>query len=67
MQRANFEELAKLLHGKNAEEKRKKAIALFSQMVGALSLSRAVVDVDSALADEILEDARNQLRHALRK
>jgi TetR/AcrR family transcriptional repressor of nem operon len=64
---ANFEELAKLLHGKNAEEKRKKAIALFSQMVGALSLSRAVVDVDSALADEILEDARNQLRHALRK
>jgi TetR/AcrR family transcriptional regulator, transcriptional repressor for nem operon len=63
----NFDELAKHIHGKNAGERRKKAIALFSQMVGALSLSRAVADVDPALADEVLEDARGQLLHALKK
>lgn len=44
---------------------RRKAIALFSEMVGALLLSRAVVDADPALADEILVSARRHL-HAAR-
>lgn len=43
-------------------ENRAKAIALFSQMAGALLLSRAVVDVDPKLADEILDSARHQLQ-----
>lgn len=54
----NFEQLASVIDGENSHEKRKAAIALFSQMVGALLLSRAVVEADPALADEILEDGR---------
>jgi hypothetical protein len=42
-------------------ERRARAIALFSEMVGALLLSRAVADADPALADEILETARTDL------
>ncbi len=42
-------------------EKRARAIALFSQMAGALLLSRAVVDTDPRLADEILQSARHHL------
>ena len=38
-----------------AEGSRGEAIALYSQMIGALMLSRAIVDVDPALADEILD------------
>ncbi|MBN3817986.1 TetR family transcriptional regulator [Paraburkholderia sp. Se-20369] len=40
---------------------RRDAIAAFSQMVGALLLSRAVADVDPALADEILDAGRHML------
>ncbi|MFD3930920.1 hypothetical protein [Streptomyces sp. NPDC058614] len=42
--------------------RRARAIALFSEMAGALLLSRAVADADPALADEILESARVDLR-----
>ncbi|MEV6175222.1 TetR/AcrR family transcriptional regulator [Streptomyces sp. NPDC051954] len=41
--------------GLDEGEQRARAIALFSEMVGAVVLSRAVTDVDPALADEILE------------
>jgi len=44
-------------------ERRARAIALFSEMVGALLLSRAVADADPALADEILDSARTDLHH----
>lgn len=57
---SNFNELANLIDGDSPQEKRRNAIALFSQMVGSLLLSRAVVEVDPALADEILEDGRRQ-------
>ncbi len=40
---------------------RRDAIAAFSQMVGALLLSRAIADVGPALADEILEAGRQAL------
>ncbi|GFZ96717.1 TetR/AcrR family transcriptional regulator [Dyella caseinilytica] len=60
----NFDQMANLIAGDSPQEKRKKAIALFSQMVGSLVLSRAVVDADPALADEILKDARQQLLQA---
>jgi TetR/AcrR family transcriptional repressor of nem operon len=61
----NFDQMVSVIGGENAQAKRKKAIALFSQMVGALVLSRAVVEADPALADEILEDGRQQLRQAI--
>ncbi len=61
----NLDELASVIDGKNPQEKRKKAIALFSQMVGSLLLSRAVVETDPALADEILKDGRQQLLQAI--
>ncbi|WP_225446998.1 hypothetical protein [Streptacidiphilus sp. PB12-B1b] len=38
-----------------------RALALFSQMAGALLLSRAVVSTDPSLADEILAAAREDL------
>jgi TetR/AcrR family transcriptional regulator, transcriptional repressor for nem operon len=44
---------------------RERAIALYSQMMGALVLSRAVVSVDRALANEILYAARNDLLSAV--
>lgn len=61
---SNFNELANLVEGENPQEKRKRAIALFSQMVGSLLLSRAVIEADPALADEVLEDGRQQLLRA---
>lgn len=53
--------------GSDADEgaRRGKAIALFSEMVGALLLSRAVADADPALSDEILESGRAHLRRAI--
>jgi TetR/AcrR family transcriptional repressor of nem operon len=45
----------------NKRERRKKAISVLSQMVGTLVLSRAMVDADPDLADEILKDGRRQL------
>jgi TetR/AcrR family transcriptional repressor of nem operon len=61
----NFDQMVSVIDGENAQEKRKKAIALFSQMVGSLVLSRAVVEADPALAGEILEDGRQQLLQAI--
>ena len=40
-------------------------VAIFSQMVGSLVLSRAVVEADPALADEILKNGRQQLLQAI--
>jgi TetR/AcrR family transcriptional regulator, transcriptional repressor for nem operon len=47
------------------ESSRARAIALYAQMVGALVLSRAVLSVDTALADEILTAARSDLLRAV--
>lgn len=49
----------------NGKASRGKAIALFSQMIGTLLLSRAVADIDPALADEILQEGREHLLAAL--
>lgn len=61
----NFDQMMSVMDGENAQEKRKKVIALFSQMVGSLVLSRAVVEADPALADEILKDGRQLLQQAI--
>jgi TetR/AcrR family transcriptional repressor of nem operon len=61
----NLDQLAGVIEGDNLDEKRKKAVALFSQMVGSLLLSRAVVEADPLLANEILEDGRQQLRREI--
>jgi TetR/AcrR family transcriptional repressor of nem operon len=61
----NADQLANVLKGDDAQERRSRAIALFSQMVGSLVLSRAVAEADPALADEILEDGRRQLLQAI--
>jgi TetR/AcrR family transcriptional repressor of nem operon len=47
--------------GAAPEETRQDAIAAFSQMVGALVLSRAIADADPAFADEILEAGRRMV------
>ena len=57
----NFDQLAGEMDGDDLQEKRRKAVALFSQMVGSLVLSRAVAEADPSLADEILADGREQL------
>ncbi|MBT2117058.1 TetR/AcrR family transcriptional regulator [Dyella sp. LX-66] len=61
----NIEQLASLIDNEDPQAKRQLAVALFSQLVGALVLSRAVADADPALADEILEAGRQQLLLAL--
>ncbi|GLQ50956.1 TetR/AcrR family transcriptional regulator [Dyella flava] len=61
----NFDELASVMSGESAQEKRKKAVAVFSQMLGSLVLSRAVAEADPALADEILQDGREQLMRVI--
>ncbi|MDB5785468.1 TetR/AcrR family transcriptional regulator [Caballeronia mineralivorans] len=58
---SNVECLADALNGANKRERRKKAIAVLSQLVGTLVLSRALVDADPDLADEILKDGRREL------
>jgi TetR/AcrR family transcriptional regulator, transcriptional repressor for nem operon len=58
---SNLDCLAGALKGANKRERRKKAISVLSQLVGTLVLSRAVVDADPDLADEILKDGRRQL------
>jgi TetR/AcrR family transcriptional repressor of nem operon len=40
-------------------------LAVFSQMVGALTLSRAVLDADPVLADEIMDAARQDLNERI--
>ncbi|MFC5061293.1 TetR/AcrR family transcriptional regulator [Actinomycetospora atypica] len=42
-------------------EARERAVALFSQMVGALLLSRAIADTAPELSDEVLEANRRRL------
>jgi TetR/AcrR family transcriptional repressor of nem operon len=61
----NLDCLAQLVDtpGLSEGERRARAIALFSEMVGALLLSRAVADADPALADEILESAHTDLHN----
>jgi TetR/AcrR family transcriptional repressor of nem operon len=58
---SNLACLADALNGTNKRERRKKAISVLSQLVGTLVLSRAVVEADPDLADEILKDGRRQL------
>jgi TetR/AcrR family transcriptional repressor of nem operon len=50
--------------GATPEQARRDAIAAFSQMVGALVLSRAIAGADPALADEILDAGRRTLVEA---
>ncbi|KVT14589.1 TetR family transcriptional regulator [Burkholderia sp. MSMB1078WGS] len=47
--------------GATPEQTRRDALAVFSQMVGALVLSRAIAGSDPALADEILDAGRGAL------
>ena len=63
----NIEQLASLIDNGDPQAKRQLAVALFSQLVGALVLSRAVAEADPALAEEILEAGRQQLLLALEK
>lgn len=63
----NIDQLAEAIGGDDAQENRKKAVALFSQMVGALVLARAVVKVDATLAHEILEDGHQQALRELKR
>lgn len=51
--------LGKLLPGRSAAAKRRKALAAMAQMVGALAIARAVDD--DALSQEILAAAREEL------
>nr|QIZ02326.1 TetR family transcriptional regulator [Streptomyces sp. S1D4-11] len=62
---ATIDRLTQIAHASPPGEgdQRARAIALFSEMVGAVLLSRAVADADPALADEILESARIDLHH----
>ncbi|KUN03578.1 hypothetical protein AQI95_24175 [Streptomyces yokosukanensis] len=58
---ANLDRFAQIAQapGLQEGERRARAIALFSEMAGALLLSRA--DADPALADEILDSARTDV------
>lgn len=47
--------------GATSEHTRRDALAVFSQMVGALVLSRAIAGSDPALADEILDAGQDAL------
>ncbi|MFG1924684.1 TetR/AcrR family transcriptional regulator [Cryptosporangium sp. NPDC048952] len=48
----------------NVDQARERAIALFSQMVGALVISRAVAESSPELADEILQTNTTRLKQA---
>jgi TetR/AcrR family transcriptional repressor of nem operon len=63
---ANLEFYAGLVArpGDSAAAARARAVAVFSEMAGALLLSRAVAAAAPALSDEILESARRSLRAA---
>ncbi|WP_175102992.1 TetR/AcrR family transcriptional regulator [Pararobbsia alpina] len=64
---ANLGRFAKIIEETEgiSEGSRRKAITLFSQMVGTLLLSRAVAGVDPTLADEILDEGRRHLLAAV--
>ncbi|NTX22290.1 TetR/AcrR family transcriptional regulator [Burkholderia cepacia] len=49
------------VEGRTPAQTRRDAIAVFSQMVGALVLSRAIASTEPALADEILAAGRDAL------
>jgi len=58
----NLDRLAEIVNtGLGERERRARAISLFSEMAGALLLSRAVADADPALSDEILDSTRTDL------
>ena len=61
----NLDRLSQIVRtsGLSEGERRARAIALFSEMAGALLLSRAVADADPDLADEILDSARTDLHN----
>src|SRR6266436_5907714 len=48
--------------GGEEQEARQRAIALFSGLVGAMMLSRAVKNSDPTLSDELLSSTRNTLK-----
>lgn len=52
--------LQEIVDGNGGEDRRRKAIAVLSQMVGALTLARAVGD--TPLAEEILATVRDELQ-----
>ena len=60
---ATLHQYAGLIGDPKADRKavRRESIAFFSEMVGALVLSRAVAEADPALADEILGSVRRHL------
>lgn len=47
--------------GADPSESRRRALTVYSHLIGALLLSRAVAHTDTALADEILEASRDNL------
>src|SRR6516164_7795483 len=55
------EAFAKIMPG-DASEQRTEAITVLSTLIGALTLSRACVGADDALADEVIATVRDQLR-----
>jgi TetR/AcrR family transcriptional regulator, transcriptional repressor for nem operon len=61
--RTTVELIASLLAEKNEESARKQAALIFSALVGALALSRAVSD--ESFSDEILESVRELLKSVL--
>jgi len=58
--RAYIESFAKIIPSEG-EGDRAQAIALLAMLIGALTLSRACVGVDDALADEVLTAVREEL------
>ncbi|MEU2873817.1 TetR/AcrR family transcriptional regulator [Streptomyces olivoreticuli] len=62
---ANLDRFVQIVQtpGLDDGERRARAIALFSEMAGALLLSRAVADADPALANEILDSTRTDLHN----
>lgn len=67
---ATLDQLASIVEGDRSlktvhETPRDRAIALYSQMLGALVLSRAVASANQPLADEILNASRKDLLRAV--
>ncbi|QMU70235.1 TetR/AcrR family transcriptional regulator [Streptacidiphilus sp. P02-A3a] len=61
-----FAEAVQAATGLDQEASWDRTLALFSQMVGAVLLSRAVVGTDPALADQLLDSARTDLHNRTR-
>ncbi|RQU76656.1 TetR family transcriptional regulator [Burkholderia cenocepacia] len=56
-----LDRLERTLAAEGSADARRDALAVFSQMIGALVLSRAIAGTDPALADEILDAGRRTL------